>query len=223
MSARQRTPLLFAVLFVIGSFTSAFAIDQTGKFAWGGTLGYSIGFGDAFRKYTEYERLREYRTYEVDFSLGIKVKYAINRYLAVEGIVEVQSGEVIEKRGFFGGEVETHNYDWLNLLGSAIFRLPLREKGVPYFSVGIGLYANNSEINPTGQQNAEMGIHLGGGIEYFFKNNLALDVGARFHKIFNSIPSYVEFPADKNITYANMYAGLNLYLGKKHKETSYVR
>lgn len=211
----KKLPLLFTVLFVMGSFTSAFAIDQTGKFAWGGTLGYSFGSGDAFIKYREYEHWCNYRTYEVNFSLGMKVKYGINRNFAVAGIIEVQSGELTEKRGFLGHPLDHKSYDWLNLLGSAIFSLSPEEKIVPYLGGGVGLYAPWGETGPLGHQIAYLGIHGGGGMEYFLKDNLALDVGARFHKIFNSIPSYTDFPADKNITYANIYAGLNVYLGTK--------
>jgi opacity protein-like surface antigen len=211
----KKLPLLFTALFVMGSFTSAFAIDQTGKFAWGGTLGYSFGFGDAFIKYREYQHWCDYRTYEVNFSLGMKVKYGISSNFAIEGIIEGQSGSLTEKRGFLGYPVERRSYDWLNLLASVIFSLSPEEKVVPYLSGGVGLYAPEGKTGPLGNKMAEVGIHIGGGMEYFFKKNLSLDAGARFHKIFSATPSYTNFPADKNITYVNIYAGLNLYLEKK--------
>jgi len=215
----KKLPLLFTVLFVMGSFTSAFAIDQTGKFAWGVTPGYSFGSGDAFIKYREYERRRDYRTYEVNFSLGMMVKYGINRNFAVGGIIEVQSGELTEKRGYLGYPVAHRSYDWLNLLATLMFRSPSEEKIVPYVGGGVGVYAPEGEeaglLPFGGSSQLGYGFHVGGGMEYFFKNNIALDVGARFHKIFNSIPSYYDFPADKNITYVNIYAGLNVYLVTK--------
>ena len=100
-----------------------------------------------------------------------------------------------------------------------VFRPPSEEKIPPYVDGGVGLYAPEGQeagLWPFGgSSRLGFGFHMGGGMEYFFKNNLSLVVGVRFHKIFNSIPSNLDFPVDKNVTYINIYAGLNHYLKKK--------
>jgi opacity protein-like surface antigen len=208
----KKWSLLFSILLVVGSFSSTLAVDQTGKFSLGGTVGYSLGLGDAFTEYKDYELRSQYRTYKVNFSLGIKFNYGISRNFAIGGIIEGQSGELTEKNYY--GIVNHRSYDWLNLLANVDFRLSQEEKIVPYLGGGIGFYVAE-ENDLQGEQIAVVGIHIGGGMEYFLKNNLALDVGARFHRIFNGIVRYTDFPEDKNITYINIYAGLNVYLGTK--------
>ena len=47
----KKLSLIVVIIFVLGVFGSAGAVDRTGTFAVGGHLGYSVGFGDVFEKY----------------------------------------------------------------------------------------------------------------------------------------------------------------------------
>lgn len=201
----KKLSLLLTLLLVLGLFTSASAIDQKGKFAIGGALGYSFGFGDVFKEYQfgyvdpdlgfvgwKYQN-------KLSFSFGAKAKYGISSNLAIGGIIEYQGGDVDVKAqaGGFGAGL-SESYHWTNILASIIYSLSPEKKTVPYLGGGAGLYMGEDVTKP--------GVHAGGGIEHFFKNNLALDAGARFHMIFTE---------GKSTTYVNGYVGLNYYLGVK--------
>ena len=201
----KKLSLLFTLLFVLGLFVSASAIDQKGKFAIGGALGYSFGFGDQFKEYEfgEYIPGLGFVGYKfqnkLSFSFGVKAKYGISPNLAIGGIIEYQGGSVDVKArvGGYGAGI-SESYHWTNILASIIYSLSPEKKTVPYLGGGGGLYMGESVTKP--------GVHVGGGIEHFFKNNLALDAGARFHMIFTE---------GKSTTYVNGYVGLLYYLGVK--------
>jgi hypothetical protein len=200
----KKLSLLFGLLFVLGSFASASAIDQTGKFAIGAHFGYSFGFGDAFKEYewgeywgTEYWGVK-YQN-KVTYSFLGNVKYWLNPNWALLGAVDYQAGdiEVTETvAGYSAGVSES--YDWTTILGNAVYNVSPDNRTCPYFTGGGGIYINDDVSKP--------GINFGGGLEHFFKNNLALDMGARYHMIFTE---------DNSTNYINVYAGINYYLGWK--------
>jgi len=201
----KKLSLLIGLLFVLGSFTSASALDQTGKFAVGGHFGYSFGFGDAFKEYkwsdeglpTGYEE--SMRQNKVTYSFWGNVRYGLNPNWAVMAVVDYQAGDV-DVTGIVGdvsGRVED-TYNWTGVLGNLLFNLTPEKNTCPYFCGGGGVYINDNVTEP--------GVNLGGGIEHFFQENLALDVGTRYHMIFTE---------DQKTNYLNIYVGLNYYLGMK--------
>lgn len=199
----KKLAILFGLLFILGSFSSASAIDQTGKFAIGGHLGYSFGFGDAFKEYecgehwgTEYLGIKYQNKVTYNF-LG-NVKYWLNPNWAFLGAVDYQAGDVK-----FTGTVADYSpsvsgYDWTAILGNAVYNVSPDNRTCPYFAGGGGIYINDDVTKP--------GVNFGAGFEHFFQNNLALDVGARYHMIFTE---------DNSTNYVNAYAGINYYLGAK--------
>lgn len=202
----KKLSLLFTLLIVLGLFTSASAIDQKGKFALGGQLGYSFGFGDVFkeRQFGYYDPEIGFIGYKfqnkVTFSFGAKVKYGLTPNLALMGALDYQGGKAEVKAaagGFAVGVSET--YHWTGILANVLYSLSPEKKTAPYITGGGGFYIPS-------EGDSKPGINVGGGVEHFFQNNLALDAGARFHMIFTE---------DKSTTYVNIYAGLNYYFGVK--------
>ncbi len=200
--------LLILVLFMFNSASAATKTSHkstggfgTGKFAIGGNLGYSFGFGDAFKEYSwGYPYYGGWYGYKfqnkLGFSFGAKFKYRINPKFSLGGILEYQGGSVdIEHAGGFYGGDYSDSYHWTNLLTSVIYHLNPQQKNSYYLAGGLGLYMDGD---------TEIGIHMGGGVEHFFQPDLSLDGGARFHIIFTS---------GDNTTYLNIYAGVNYYFG----------
>jgi opacity protein-like surface antigen len=191
----KKISLLFILLFVLGSFASASAIDQTGKFAIGGYAGYAFGFGDAFKDYDF-----GYYSYKnkLTFCLGAKVKYGFKPNLALVGALDYQAGDVdveLKVPGFAYGASES--YDWTAILGNVLYSFSPEKKTIPNLTGGVGLYMDGD---------TEMGINLGGGVEHFFQDNLALDAGARFHMIFTE---------GESTTYLQFLVGVMYYFGVK--------
>ena len=200
----KKLSIVFTLLFILGSFASASAVDQTGKFAVGGHFGYSFGFGDAFKKYeweedwgTGYEGLK--RQNKVTYSFWGNVKYGLSPNWALMGALDYQAGDV-EFSATGGGITPDVNesYDWTSILGNLVLTLSPEKQTCPYFTGGGGIYINDDVTKP--------GMNFGGGIEHFFQNNLALDVGARYHMIFTE---------ENSPNYVSVYAGINYYLGWK--------
>ena len=175
-----------------------------GKFAIGGNLGYSFGFGNAFKEYSYGFYSPSYGDWgwkiknKLSFSFGAKFKYKINPKFSLGGILEYQGGSVDVTRtgGYWGGGASS-SYNFTNLLASAIYDLTPQQKNNYYLAGGLGLYTDGG---------THLGIHMGGGLEHFFQPDLSLDAGARFHVIFTS---------GETTTYINIYAGVNYYFGGK--------
>jgi opacity protein-like surface antigen len=202
----KKLSLLFALLFVLVSFTSASAADRAGKFAFGGCLGYSFGFGDVFQEqeFGYYDPTLGFIGYKfenkVSFSFGAKVKYGLNQNLALMGALHYQGGDA-EVKATAGGysASASEGYHWTGILANVLYTLSPEKRTCPYFTGGGGLYIPE-------EGDSKPGINAGGGVEYFFQDNLALDAGARFHMIFTE---------NESTTYVNIYAGVNFYLGVK--------
>ena len=200
----KKLSLLFGLVFVLGLFASASAIDQTGKFAVGGHLGYSFGFGDVFKEYegvygSPLTGFEEYKYQnKVTYCFWGNIKYGLNPNLALMGIVDYQAGDVDASTGVTAYGI-SDSYHWTSVLGNLLFNLSPEKITCPYFFGGGGLYIPE-------EGDSKPGINLGGGIEHFFQDNLALDVGARYHMIFTE---------EEKTNYLNVYAGLNYYFGVK--------
>ena len=201
----KKLPILVVVFFVLGSFGSAGAVDRTGTFAVGGHFGYSVGFGDVFEKY-------EISGYQLDlgswsasyqnkvtYGLWGNVRYGLNRNWGLMAIVDYQAGDVEASAGIAGlsGSV-SDTYHWTNVSADAILTLAPEKRTCPYFFFGGGMYFNEDASEP--------GVNLGGGIEHFIQENLALDVGTRYHMIFTE---------GDQTNYLNIYGGVNFYFGTK--------
>ncbi len=200
----KKLTIFVAVLFILGSFASAAAIDRTGTFAIGGHFGYSFGFGEAFK---EIEWGQEFGTSywgfryenEVTYSFWGNIKYCVSPKFALTGIVDYQAGDV-NVNSTFGDYTSTvsESYNWTSVLGNAIFSFNPDRNTSPYFTFGGGVYFNDDVSEP--------GINVGGGLEHFFQDNLALDVGTRYHMIFTD---------PDNTNYVSIYGGINYYFGMR--------
>lgn len=194
--------ILFSLVMVLAFFTSASAIDHTGKFAVGGFAGYAFGFGDAFKD-QEFGYQDPYLGFvgysyknKLTFCLGANVKYGLTPKLDLVGGIDYQAGDVDAKAtmgGFSGGVSES--YDWTAILANILYTFSPEKKTTPNLTGGLGIYMDGD---------TEIGMNLGGGVEHFFQNNLALDGGARFHMIFTE---------GESTTYLQIRVGLNYYFG----------
>ena len=186
----KKLTILISLIFILGMFTSASAIDRTGTFAVGGHVGYSFGFGDAFN---EMEWTEQWGTSNWGF------KYGVTPNLALMACVDYRAGDM-DVSGTFGGYTGSASatYDWTNVTGNAVITFSPEKNTCPYLTFGTGIYFSEDVSKP--------GINLGGGIEHFFQENLAFDAGTRYHMIFTE---------GQNTNYLNVYAGLNYYIGVK--------
>lgn len=200
----KKLAVVFGLIFVLGLFTSASAMDKTGKFGIGGHFGYSFGFGDVFDEYewagqwgTEYVVVK-YQN-KVTYSFLGNVKFWVSPTWALLGAVDYQAGEV-DVTGSIADLTTgiSESYDWTSVIGNVVYTIPTQTWTCPYLTAGGGIYFNDDISEP--------GINLGGGIEHFFQDNLALDVGTRYHMIFTE---------EEKTNYLNLYAGLNYYFGVK--------
>ena len=105
----KKVLIWFTLIVVLIAFGSASAATKsshkatggfgTSKFAIGGNLGYSIGFGNAFKEYSwGYPYGGGWYGYKFKNKLGIsfgaKFKYKINPKFSLGGILEYQGGSV---------------------------------------------------------------------------------------------------------------------------------
>ena len=199
---KKITPL-FTLVLVLTLATSVSAIDQKGKWALGGYAGYAFGFGDAFKEYSVGWYGEDSYGWSVKnkltFCLGAKVKYGLAPKLSLVGNLDYQAGDVDVKAkvpGLFA-YTGSASYDWTAILGNIEYTLSPEKKTTPTLTGGLGFYMDGD---------TKLGMNVGGGIEHFFQNNLALDAGARFHMIFTE---------GESTTYLQIRAGLNYYFGVK--------
>jgi hypothetical protein len=200
----KKLTILLSLVFVLGLVGSASAVDQAGKFGIGAHFGYSFGFGEVFDEYewggtwgSEYWGVK-YQN-KVTYSFLADVKYWVNSNWALWGAVDYQAGDVEvtgSVAGFSTGVSES--YDWTAITGNALYNFTPQNKTCPYLTAGGGIYMSDDLSEP--------GVNFGAGIEHFFKNNLALDAGARYHMIFTE---------ENSTNYVNAYAGINYYFGWK--------
>jgi opacity protein-like surface antigen len=192
--------LVFVTLvMVIALVSSASAIGQKGKLSIGAYGGYGFGFGDVFKKY----EFGEYSVQnKITFSFGAKVKYGLTPNIALAGAIDYQGGKTEAKGDFMGfGLSGSENWHWIGILVNGVYFFTPEAKTCPYVTAGGGFYIPSQE-----GADSKPGVNAGGGVEHFFKPNLALDAGARFHMIFTE---------DKSTTYVQVLVGMTYYLGVK--------
>jgi hypothetical protein len=195
---------LLAVVMMLFVFSSASAMDNTGKWAAGGYLGYSFGFGDAFKEHQFGYPIpgSGFSSYsfqnKLGFCLGAQVKYGLKPKMDLVGNLDYQAGSVDVKGGAGGYSYDAgDSYDFTAILGNVLYTFSPEKKTTPNVTGGVGLYMDGD---------TNLGINLGGGIEHLLKKNLTLDAGARFHMIFSE--------GDKT-TYLQIRAGVMYYFGVK--------
>lgn len=192
----KKITTIFAIFLIIVLVAPSWAIDQTKKIAIGGYFGYGFGFGDMFKKHEIWNISWQNKA---TFAFGAKAKYGLTNNFALVAALDYQAthAEVIDTFGIW--TVGKENGHWLGLLVNGIYTFSPEKKTCPYLTGGVGYYIPD-------EGDSKPGINLGGGVEHFFKPNLALDAGARFHMIFTE---------EENTTYVQIVAGLNYYFGTK--------
>ncbi len=204
----RKLSLFFTLLFIVILVAPASAIDKTGKIAIGGYAGYSFGFGDVFKKqgFDTYWYNYSYQS-KVTFSLGALIKYGLTKNIAVSLALNYQrtKREAEYSYGTYNESISTGGH-WPALLVNGILILIPERKTCPYLTGGGGLYIQSvkrgEDYSWDTDPDPHPGINLGGGVEHFLQNDLALDGGARLHLIFMQ---------DKMATYLQLYAGVNFY------------
>jgi len=168
---------------------------QSKKYALGFYSGYSIGLGDAFKKY-DFEVYRMQNKVTILFS-G-KFKYKFNRMVGAMGEIDYQRTKTDFKETYLElpPPKDITGY-WFGILANIVVMLPEKEMTkpyiIPYLTTGGGIYLPK-------QGDAKPGLNFGGGFEHPFAENISVDIGGRFHTIFTE---------EKNTTYFQLRVGLN--------------
>jgi hypothetical protein len=215
---------LFTVAMFLLLVGSAAAVDQKGKIGVGAYGGYSVGFGDCFKKW----EFGDYSSQnKASFCFGGKGKYGLTPNISLMAAVEYQAGKW-EGEGtlpYLGDVSESENWHWIAILANVQYVLMQEQKTTPYLIAGGGFYMPD-------EGDSKPGINLGVGVEHFFQENLALDGGVRFHMIFSESGdddvdydyngSGLSFSAEDdeeggwdNITYLQIHVGVIYYFGAK--------
>jgi hypothetical protein len=191
---------LFVLVMVLALVSPASAIERTGKFAMGGYGGYSFGFGNTFKKW---EYWRETFQNKLNFAFGGKVEYWLTPDFALVGGLDYQSGKWeydVSEWEYEYDVSESESWHWIGILANGMYVFSPTAKTSPYVTAGGGFYIPD-------EGDSKPGINAGIGVEHFFQDNLALDVGARFHMIFK------EGLEEENIKYVQIFGGMIFYLG----------
>lgn len=193
----KKLTLLLAIVMILGLVASASAIDQKGKVAIGAYGGYGFGFGDVFKKY----ELGDYSVQnKMTFCFGAKVKYGLTPNIAIAGAVDYHGGKSEAEGDFLGFDIsESESWHWMAIQANGIYHFSTEAKTCPYLTAGFGFYIPSEEGG-----DSKPGANVGIGVEHFFKPNLALDAGARFHMIFTE---------NDKTTYVVGLVGITYYLG----------
>jgi hypothetical protein len=211
---------VFTVIMLLVLVSSAFAIDQKGRIAFGGYGGYAVGFGDYFKSWeSDYSSSQN----KPNFSFGAKGKYGLTSNVAVVGAVEYQSGKWEWEQDIPGTPIESESdsWNWIGILANIQYVMMQEGTTSPYVTAGGGFYIPSQE-----GADSKPGVNVGFGVEHFVGENIALDGGARFHMIFfkseNSVveDEYGGLSASMteesgswdNATYVQLFFGVTIFL-----------
>jgi opacity protein-like surface antigen len=188
-------PIVPALLWTLIWFTPASAIYRTGKTAISLHVGHGMGFEGVFEDrqfnhwFPDYGVARVSVDNKLSYSWGARVKTGLTPSLSL--VVGWDHQEVIaEATASLDGLRlhDTENFHWNILLVNLESALNTERSTVPNISGGLGMYMpEEGESKP--------GINMGAGLEHFFRDNTALDLGFRFHLISTEgdYTSYIQF------------------------------
>ncbi|UCB52222.1 MAG: hypothetical protein JSV10_09585 [Candidatus Zixiibacteriota bacterium] len=195
-----------ALVMTLISFTSASAMDRTGRGAISLSLGHGLGFEGVFedREFNYWQpgngRARISITNELSYSWGAKVKAGLSPSISLVVVWDHQEVNTEATMSLNGSRLrEREDYHW-NIISVNIESALNTERSTdPNISGGFGMYMPE-------EGDSEPGMNMGAGLEHFLKDNTALDLGFRFHLIFTEgdYTSYVQF-----------FAGMIHYFGGK--------
>jgi hypothetical protein len=215
----KKLVVVFTVIMLLVLVSSAFALDQKGRIAFGGYGGYAVGFGDFFKSW-DFGDLGSFQN-KPTFAFGGKAKYGFAPNMSVMGTVEYQSGKAESELNIPGmpSMSESTNWNWIGIMANIQYMLTPEKTTCPYLTAGGGFYIPD-------EGDGKPGINLGVGVEHFLRENIALDGGARFHMVFFKSEDNVVEDGDgglsasvtegseswDNATYVMIYLGATIYL-----------
>jgi len=202
----KRTLAVLALVCTMVSFSSASAIDRTGKTAISLHLGHGIGFEGVFEErefnhwFPDYGLARVSVDNKLSYSWGARVKTGLSPSVSLVVGWDHQEVSVEATMSLNGLRLrDREDFHWNILSVNIESALNTKRSTVPNISGGFGMYMPE-------EGDSEPGINMGAGLEHFLKDNTALDLGFRFHLIFTEgdYTSYVQF-----------FAGMIHYFGGK--------
>ena len=189
-------PIVLALLWTLVWFTSASAIYRTGKTAISLHVGHGIGFEGVFedREFNLWlpgfdDLARVNVENKLSYSWGARVKSGLTPSLSLVVGWDHQEVSAEATASLDGLRLrDTENFYWNILLVNLESALNTDRSTVPNISGGFGMYLpEEGESKP--------GMNMGAGLEHFFRDNTALDLGFRFHLISTEgdYTSYIQF------------------------------
>ncbi|MDH5706325.1 MAG: outer membrane beta-barrel protein, partial [Candidatus Aminicenantes bacterium] len=139
---------------------------ETLKYGIGGALGSSFPSRRAYNSGLDFSGFFSYK-----FSEKITVELAARFF---------SSGVEGDPQGLSQGSLSVFPFQL-----SVQYRIPIDGQTIAYLAGGMGYYLNGFSVSDTSFDRVEkvknaLGFHLGGGIEYFFKGNLAVKVDLKY-------------------------------------------
>jgi opacity protein-like surface antigen len=195
-----------ALMLTLISFTSASAMDRTGKGAISFYLGHGLGLGGVFqdKEFARYQPGHGWTSIrinnELSYSLGARVKAGLSPNISLVVVWDHQEVDAEATMSLNGLRLrDREDYYWNVISANIESALDTERSTVPNISGGFGMYMPE-------EGDSKPGINMGAGLEHFLKDNTALDLGFRFHLIYTEgdYTSYVQF-----------FAGMIHYFGAR--------
>lgn len=191
----KTTLALLALVVSLISFTSASAIDRTGRGAISVFLGHGIGFEGVFED-QEFNYwwpgnglTRVNVTNKLSYSWGARVKTGLSPNISLVVVWDHQEVSAEATASLDGLRLrDREDFHWNILSANIESALNTERSTVPNISGGFGMYMPE-------EGDSKPGINMGAGLEHFFRDNTALDLGFRFHLISTErdYTSYIQF------------------------------
>ena len=172
----RKTAIIF-VMFFIGLYSVAGAFDFEKKMGVGAFLDYGFGLGDAFGKQEHFGG----QTVEtkLGFSFGGQAMYGITSKIGIALVVDMLQWKMeYSGEGTEGFVDENEAYIKFNFNGMYFFHM--ESELVPFVEFGPGYYTFTGEGS-----DSHFGFNAGAGVFYFVRENLAGELGGRFHYLFS--------------------------------------
>jgi opacity protein-like surface antigen len=194
--------IILVALMVLGSFSVASAFDFEGTMGFGAFFDYGIGFGSAFDDWElETDAVEEV---SLGFSFGGQFMYGITSSIAIALLIDYQmiSYDVTGENA--GDYVVPDDENWIVINFNGMYFFGTESQIIPFVEAGLGYYMPSHE-----EADSKFGFNGGIGFFYFFQENMAVELGGRFHMILNSDS---DLDID-NTTYMDFRLGFKYFFG----------
>lgn len=166
--------ILLSLLIIAYYASPGAAVDLTGRWGINGNVGVLFPVGDLSD------------VADTSFVFGEKLLYGFRNNFLLE--VNVSYSPLSEDADLDALGINA-DLSVLELTGGVRYLLAPYGRMTPYLSGGLGIYisSSNVKVSPLGfssgetNTEADVGLHLGGGLMYFFTDSTALDMQGRLH------------------------------------------